>query len=449
MSASGTTQSLCRDCASSADRHATRCAACGSRRVVHHAELNDLAIAHIDCDAFYAAVEKRDDPSIRDRPVLVGGAKRGVVLAACYIARQSGVHSAMAMYQARRLCPDAVVVRPDMAKYVAAGRQVRELMRAATPAVEPLSIDEAFLDLHGTVRVHAGSPARTLVGLVRRIEEEVGVTVSVGLSFNKFIAKVASDLDKPRGFSVIGRADALAALGRLSVRRIWGVGPALARRLAADGIDQIAQLQALPEEDLTGRYGHMGHRLYSLARGIDGRRVRAGRAAKSVSCETTFAADIVDPRELRRRLWLLCERLGERLKSKELGAHQVALKLKTAGFRIRTRSRRLTDSTQLADTLFHATAPLLAREADGTAFRLMGVGAQILTPAAEADPPDLIDDDATRRRNIEAAIDAVRAKLGHDAITRGRAINTDRPSSSPMDKPGFRTPRRRSVPRAR
>ncbi len=446
---SATVPALCRDCSSDVGAGAVCCADCGSPRVLRHGELHTLAIAHVDCDAFYATVEKRDDPALRDRPIIVGGAKRGVVLAACYLARRSGVHSAMAMYQARRLCPEAVVVRPDMTKYAEAGRQVRDLMRALTPAVEPLSIDEAFLDLQGTERVHDGSPAQTLIALVRRIEDHVGVTVSVGLSHNKYVAKVASDLDKPRGFSIIGRGETLDVLGPLPVRRIWGVGSTLGRQLATGGIERIAQLQTLPEAALTERYGPIGGRLYRLSRGINHRHVRTLLGAKSVSCETTFARDIVDPQDLRRRLWLLCERLAERLKNQGLAARQLTLKLKTARFRVRTRSRQLPAPTQLADTLFHAMAPLLAREADGTAFRLIGVGTHQPTSEAEADLPDLVDDTVTRRRNVAAAIDAVRAKLGRDAITRGRAIDTAAEADPPTGSPDAHTPRRPPGPRSR
>lgn len=213
---------LCRDCATPVLSPADRCSGCGSPRLIFHRELHSLKIAHIDCDAFYASVEKRDDPSLRDRPVIVGGAQRGVVSAACYIARIKGVHSAMPMFQARKLCPDAVVIRPDMQKYSAVGRQIRTLMQATTPLVEPVSIDEAFLDLSGTERLHHGSPAATLIKLIQSIEAECGITASVGLSYNKSLAKLASDLDKPRGFAILGRHDAPAFLGELPVNKIWG-----------------------------------------------------------------------------------------------------------------------------------------------------------------------------------------------------------------------------------
>ncbi|HTO40183.1 MAG TPA: hypothetical protein VL026_04345, partial [Rhizomicrobium sp.] len=190
---------------------AARCGSCGSRRVVAHAELETLSIAHLDCDAFYAAIEKRDNPELRDRPVLVGGtSRRGVVSTACYVARIAGARSAMPMYKALELCPNAVVIKPNFAKYTAASKAMRSMMLELTPLVEPLSLDEAFLDLTGTERLHGQSAARTMARLTKRIENEIGITVSVGLSFNKFLAKLASDLDKPRGFAVIGVGEAKA-----------------------------------------------------------------------------------------------------------------------------------------------------------------------------------------------------------------------------------------------
>ena len=410
----------CRDCGAPAPPG--RCPQCASPRTVSHPELDDLAIAHIDCDAFYAAVEKRDRPELRHLPVIVGGHERGVVTTACYIARIHGVHSAMPMFKAKRACPHAVVIPPDMDKYAAVGRQVREHLRAVTPLVEPLSIDEAFMDLTGTRRLHHASPAQTLIALATEIERDLGITVSVGLSYNKYLAKLASDLDKPHGFSVIGRAEAADFLAPLSVAKIWGVGAALHRRLAADGIATIGQVRQVDESTLVARYGKIGHRLYAFSRGDDDRRVVADSATKSVSSETTFATDIADPDDLARRLWRQCERLSKRLKDKQLAGTTITLKLKTAQFAGRTRAATLRAPTQLAETLYRAALPLLNKEADGTAFRLIGVGASALRPAAEADPPDLADPTGDRRKRVETAIDAVRAKLGDQAIAKGRGL---------------------------
>ena len=427
---------ICRDCTRPLTRDAlvSRCPECGSRRLLAHPELDTLAIAHIDCDAFYATIEKRDDPSLTDKPVIVGGGKRGVVSAACYVSRTYGVHSAMPMFKALKACPDAVVIRPDMRKYVAVGREVRALMLETTPLVEPLSIDEAFLDLSGTERLHGASPARTLVRLIRGIEETLGITASVGLSYNKSLAKIASDLDKPRGFAVIGRAEAQSFLEDQPVGLIWGVGKALQRRLTGDGIRTIGQLRALDEGALTARYGAIGKRLAHFCRGEDNRQVNPHGAAKSISAETTFNTDLADLDALKARLWPLCEKVSRRLKSKDLAGLTVTLKLKTAGFDSRTRATTLDAPTQLAETLYRSGEPLLAREIDGTAFRLIGIGVSRLGNADMADPLDLLDPDAAHRAKIERTIDELRARLGEDAIGKGRGLKS-KPATKHRAKP--------------
>jgi DNA polymerase-4 len=426
MTEDGGTPGLCRDCAAPVASPTQRCDACGSPRLVFHRELNSLAIAHIDCDAFYASVEKRDNPDLRDQPVIVGGGQRGVVSAACYIARIKGVHSAMPMFKARKLCPDAVVIPPDMKKYSEVGRQIRTLMQAITPLVEPISIDEAFLDLSGTERLHHASPAASLVRLIRRIEAECGVTASVGLSYNKSLAKLASDLDKPRGFAILGRADGLAFLADLPVNRIWGVGKALHRKLLADGISTIGQLRTRDEAALVRRYGSIGHRLYNFSRGQDKRRVNPSSPPKNVSTETTFHQDIGDLEGLQQRLWPLCERLSDRLKAKELAGQTLVLKLKSSKFRTTTRSQGLAWPTQLAETIYRFALPLLDSAVGaapaGSRFRLIGIGVATLRPASEADPPDLADPDADQRKRVEHVIDDVRDRLGRDAIGRGRGL---------------------------
>lgn len=415
---------LCRDCGTldEASVRPGRCRPCGSPRLVAHAELTSLGIAHLDCDAFYASVEKRDNPALRDQPVIVGGSHRGVVMAACYIARISGVRSAMPMFKARQLCPHAIVVPPDMGKYQAVGEQVRRLMLATTPLVEPLSIDEAFLDLTGTERLHQSCPAKTLAALARRIETEIGVTASIGLSYNKFLAKVASDLDKPRGFAVIGQGEATTFLAAKPVGLIWGVGRALGERLAQDGIATIGQLQAIPERDLIRRYGSIGHRLASFARGEDGRRVEPDAPLKSVSAETTFDSDLSDAGALADTLWPLCERVAARLRHGEVAAHTVVLKLKTADFRIITRRHRLPALTQLAEVLYRAALPMLTAEADGRRFRLIGVGGVDLGDARDADPADLLDPEGRRLAQLERVVETVRDRLGHAAIRKGRGL---------------------------
>ena len=390
---------LCRDCAalSAAASLPERCPECGSPRLVGHQELGDLAIAHLDCDAFYATIEKRDRPELAELPVIVGGGARGVVLTCCYVARLYGVRSAMPMFKALPLCPDAVVIRPDMAKYRGVGRAVRAEMQALTPLVEPLSIDEAFLDLTGTEALHGAAPAQLLAALARRIEARLGITVSIGLSYNKFLAKLASDLDKPRGFAVIGRAEAAGFLADKPVGWLWGVGSAMQRRLAADGIMRIGQLRALDPRDLAQRYGRLGARLAQLAQGEDDRRIDPEGRARSISAE----------------------KVALRLKQSELAAGTVTLKLKTADFRLRTRSRRLADPTQLADTIYRTARHLLTAEADGaTRFRLIGVGADGLLDSAAADLPTLFD----RPRHLENAIDDIRRRHGDAAVQLGRGL---------------------------
>jgi DNA polymerase IV len=414
---------LCRDCFAIQAKSPRRCRACGSPRLFRHDELGELGIAHIDCDAFYASVEKRDRPGLADQPVIVGGGRRGVVSAACYVARRYGVRSAMPMFKALKLCPDAIVIGPDMKKYAAVGAEVRELMLSVTPSVEPISIDEAFLDLRGTDRLHKAPPAATLARLVRRIETELGITASIGLSYCKFLAKVASEIDKPRGFAAIGRAEAKTFLAAQPVRLIWGVGGKFAERLKQDGITHIAQLQALDERTLVGRYGVMGTRLFHFSRGEDERLVETERDAKSISAETTFNDDLADFPALRRELWPLCEKVSARLKAAALEGIGLTLKLKTARFKILTRAMRLDRPTQLAEAIFAAAEPLLKAEAGGTAYRLIGVGLHDFSPAA-GDQPDLFEPTGNKRARVERAMDAVRAKLGKGAIGTGRGIKT-------------------------
>lgn len=410
---------LCRDCGSRSRGPAARCPSCGSPRLVCHPELDALSIAHIDCDAFYASVEKRDKPELQDQPVIVGGGKRGVVSTCCYIARIYGVRSAMPMFKALEACPDAVVVKPDMEKYAKVGKEIRERMRALTPLVEPLSIDEAFLDLTGTQRLHQASPAETLAAFVRGLETDIGISASVGLAPNKFLAKLASDLEKPRGFSVIGAQEARAVLAPMPVGRIWGVGKVFQKTLARDGIKTIGQLQTMDAADLARRYGSIGLRLAHLSKGEDGRSVTPSRGAKSVSSETTFNTDISSLATLRPVLRDLSEKVSARLKKAGLCGRGITLKLKTAEFKTITRARHLGDPTQLADRIFSAGDALLEHEADGRRFRLIGIGVSDLEPSERADPLDLVDEGAERRKNAELAVDRLREKFGKSAVELG------------------------------
>ena len=416
-------QTLCRDCGRRPPPDAGTCPACGSPRVLRHQELHDLAIAHLDCDAFYAAIEKRDRPELRDVPVIVGGRHRGVVAACCYLARAYGVRSAMPMFKALKACPDAAVVKPDMRKYAAVGREVRAMMSGLTPLVEPLSIDEAFMDLSGTEPLHRASPAETLAALARRVEKELSITVSIGLSYNKSLAKIASDLDKPRGFAAIGRAEARAFLAGEPVGLLWGVGKAMRRRLAEDGIALIGDLARIEETELVARYGKIGRRLFLFGRGEDDRPVDPEREARSVSSEITLDEDIADPERLRPILWRLAETVARRMKKAGVAGRGVTLKLKTADFRTLTRACRLHGATRSAEEMFRAAEPLLAREADGRAFRLIGIGAHDLAEAGEPAQGDLFGG-GEAGSGVDKALDAVRDRFGDDAIVKGRGFGT-------------------------
>lgn len=414
---------LCRDCLAPLAAPAPRCPSCRSPRVLADAELFDLAIAHVDCDAFYASVEKRENPALRDQPVIVGGGTRGVVSTCCYIARIHGVRSAMPMFEALRRCPQAVVVKPRMALYAEVSRAIRDRMQALTPAVEPLSLDEAFLDLTGTARLHGAPPAVLLARLARGVETDLGISLSVGLSHNKFLAKIASDLDKPRGFSVIGRAGTEAFLADKPVRFLWGVGLATQEALERAGIRRLADLRAWDKADLAARFGASGARLWHLARGQDDRPVSPHDQPKSISRETTFDADLSDADLLQGHLWRLAEQVADRAKARGLQGRTVTLKLKQADHRILTRRRALAEPAQLADAIWRAAEPLLAAAQPQAPFRLIGVGLSDLSPASGHDPAgDLLDPGAGKRAAAERAADRIRARFGADAIIKGRAL---------------------------
>ncbi len=413
---------LCRDCLTQFDANG-RCPSCGSLRVTRHGELFELSIAHMDCDAFYASVEKRDNPDIRDKPVIIGGGRRGVVSTACYVARIRGVHSAMPMFQALKLCPDAVVVKPRMAVYGEISRSIRQMMDEMTPDVEPLSLDEAFMDLGGTQKLHGVPPAVMLARLVKRMKDELGLTGSIGLSHNKFLAKVASDLEKPRGFSVIGKAETARFLHDKPVRLIWGIGPVAQASLDKAGIHTFADLLRWDQQDLTARFGSMGYRLWHLARGLDQRRVSAHAPIKSISNETTFFEDTGNLELLDGHLWRLSEKVSDRAKAKSKAGRVVTLKLKRANFTLISRRLALRDATQMADTIYHTARGLFDQVGDQGPYRLLGVGLSDLLPEEGADlSGDLLDPQAAQRRKAERATDAIRKRFGAEAILKGRAM---------------------------
>ncbi|WP_417269401.1 DNA polymerase IV [Celeribacter sp.] len=413
---------LCRDCLTTFDA-GRRCPACGRPRVVAHDELFDLGVAHMDCDAFYASVEKRDNPDLRDKPLIVGGGRRGVVTTACYIARIKGVRSAMPMFKALQLCPEAVVVPPRMEVYAEASRAIRSFMDELTPDVEPLSLDEAFMDLRGTAKLHGQPPAVMLARLINRMSDELGLSGSIGLSHNKFLAKIASDLDKPRGFSVIGEAETMDFLADKSVSLIWGVGAATRASLEKAGIRSFTDLRRWEKEDLHARFGAMGERLWHLARGKDMRRISAKRPMKSISNETTFHEDTAALDVLDGHLWRLAQKVSDRAKAKGIAGRVVTLKIKTAKHASFTRRLTLYDPTNTADRLYRTARGLLENAMDKAPFRLIGVGLSDLVDANGADlSPDLLDPDAVKRARAEQASDKIREKFGKDAIVKGRAF---------------------------
>ncbi|WP_338549928.1 DNA polymerase IV [Roseovarius phycicola] len=413
---------FCRDCLH-AFENGPRCPACRSPRVLSHPELFDLSIAHMDCDAFYASVEKRDNPELESKPLIIGGGRRGVVSTACYVARIRGVRSAMPMFQALKLCPDAVVLKPRMSVYADVSKKIREMMKELTPDIEPLSLDEAFLDLTGTARLHGAPPAIMLARLVQRMKSDLGLTGSIGLSHNKFLAKIASDLDKPRGFSVIGQAETAAFLHDQPVTLIWGVGQATRASLEKAGIRHFSDLLRWEQMDLTARFGAMGDRLWHLARGQDHRRVSANAPVKSISNETTFSEDTTDTDILDGHIWRLAENVADRAKARALAGRVVTLKLKRADHSLLTRRLALRDPTQLADAIYRTARVLYDQVEPDQPYRLIGVGISELWPESAADTSgDLLDPQARQRGEAERATDEIRARFGPDAILKGRSL---------------------------
>jgi DNA polymerase IV len=418
---------LCRACAAENAESAARCASCGEELMVAHQELGALTLAHLDCDAFYAGIEKRDDPSLQPHPVIIGGGQRGVVSTACYVARAFGVRSAMPMFKALKLCPHAMVVKPNMAKYVEEGRIIRRLMQELTPLVEPISIDEAFMDLSGTEKLHGGTAAQTLIKLQTRIAAERNLTVSIGLSFNKFLAKTASDLDKPRGFSVIGRAEALDFLKPRGVGTLPGVGPAGSKALEKLGLRTIGDIRAAGEPRMRQGFGDWGAYLYALSNAQDARRVDPEGERKSISAETTFFTDIAEISALEDILWDMCEKVAGRARASDMAGRTLTLKLRDTNFKIITRRRQLNEPTLLAARIFSVARQLLAGDADGrTKFRLIGVGLSDFSAAEDADKGDLLDAATPKRAAAEAAMAKARGKYGKGAVVTGRAHKSHR-----------------------
>ncbi len=387
-------------------------------------------ILHVDMDAFYAAVEVRKDPSLRGLPVLVGGAGgRGVVASASYEARVYGVASAMPMARALRLCPDAVVVSPDFDAYTQASERIREVFLSYTPLVEPLALDEAFLDVGGSVRLF-GPPEAIGAQIRRRIRDELDLTASVGVAPNKYLAKLCSGKAKPDGLLHLPAEQVQAFLSPLSVRDLWGVGEATAARLDRFGVRTVGEVAALPRPTLRRLVGEAAtSALARLARGEDDRPVVPWETAKGMSAEETFDRDVDDPAVLRRELLRLSERVARRLRRGGVAGRTVTLKLRYASFQTISRSRTLVTPTDQATVLYAETGALLdALRLERVRVRLVGVGMTNLVPTGAARQLALGDDDRWGR--LERAADVARRRFGDDAVTRGALLDDGAPRAA-------------------
>ncbi len=384
------------------------------------------AILHVDMDAFFAAVEIHDRPELAGRPVVVGGSpgQRGVVAAASYEARKYGLHSAMPMATALRLCPEAVVLPARGDRYAEVSGAVMEILRSFTPLVEQISVDEAFLDVTGCGALF-GPPETIARSIKARVREATGLTCSVGVAPNKFLAKVASDLEKPDGLTVIPGGGGAAAIAPLPVRRIWGVGPRTEEALVALGLTTIGALAAAPEALLTRRLGSYAAELQALARGEDDRPVETGGEAKSISRETTFAEFLADPDRIDTVLLALADDVAARLREAGLVARTLQLKVRDETFATVTRALTLPESSDLGDVL-HAAARRLFRERialGGRKVRLLGVGASGLEPRDAGQLPLLVDRRMAKARKVAEAVDRIRKRHGDDAVTRAQLLN--------------------------
>ena len=399
--------------------------------------MTDLArdtptILHVDLDAFYASVEQRADPAIAGRPVIVGGlGPRGVVAAASYEARRFGVHSAMPMGRARRACPHGVFLSPRFDLYQEASADVMAILGSYTPLVEPLSLDEAFLDVAGARRLHGSGP--DIAALIRQqVRSDTGLTASVGVATTKFLAKIASDLSKPDGLLVVAPGEELAFLHPLPVERLWGVGPVTRRRLARFGVRTIGELAALPEETITGAVGVAhGQHLHALAWNRDERGVEPEHQVKSIGHEETFPTDVTDRTVLEREVLRFADKVATRLRSAALAGRTVQLKVRYSDFRTITRSRTLAESTDLATDLARVGGALLAAVDLEEGVRLLGLSVQQLDHASEVQEALALGDDASptgteparrQRGQVERSVDQVRARYGNDAVLPARLV---------------------------
>jgi len=437
---------VCRDCFSygyaGGEMALQQCPECASGRIVQHAELFELHLAHIDCDAFYCSIEKRDNPELADRPVIVGGGDRGVVAAACYVARQYGIRSAMPSWRAKQACPELVVLRPRMAHYQMISRQIKQMMLSLTPLVQSLSIDEAFVDMSGTEKLHIKPAAVMLAQFQADIEKQIGITVSVGLSYNKSLAKISSDQDKPHGYFVLGRTQAQSWLATQPCSIIFGLGKRATERLQAEGILRVGDIQTAPLAQLQSILGNDAARIKALASGQDERAVQPSQKAKSISSETTFATDISELESLLAIAERQSQNVSKQLKQKSVRGRTITLKLKTARHKIITRSVTIGQPTQMAFRIFSEIRRLLEKQIDGkTSYRLLGVGVELSAEMAEASFFTEEHESLFRKEKLEQAVDSIQSKLGQDSITTGRQLgsnkaDTNRPNPKNTAKPG-------------
>lgn len=413
---------FCRDCFVSIKNQAIECAHCGSNRLIHHQELDRLFIAHLDCDAFYAAVEKRDNPTIREKPVIIGGGDRGVVATACYIARSFGIHSAMPMYKAKSLCPDAIILTPNIVKYREVSRSIMQIFETATPLVERVSLDEAYLDLTGTRQIHREASAITLARLIKTIENTVGITISLGLSHNKFLAKMASDENKPSGFSIVGYNETSTYLYQKKISKLPGVGPSLVKRCNLVGIEYIKDVLQLTEDNKNLLFGKNRVRMEAMCNGHDSRKVTPKKPVKSLSTETTFTANIGNLDLLLNELWPLCEKVSCRLKLHKFGAFTITVKLTTPQFKKISRSITLNNSTQLAEVLYKQATRIVTKQIRSGPFRLIGISVKNFQAESLADLEGLFDSKLKRVKSIEKVLTDLKKKFGNSVIEHGRSF---------------------------
>lgn len=407
---------LCRNCFIISDNNFTICQNCNSQNIISHKELNKLNIAHIDCDAFYASIHKRDNPEIRNKPVIIGGGARGVVATACYIARSYGVKSAMPMFEAKRLCKNAIIIKPDIDLYKKEAQKIRSIMNMLTPAVEPVSIDEAYIDLSGTYLLHKMYPAQLLAKLAKDIQNEVGITISIGLSYNRFLAKTASDMDKPKGFFIIGHEDVKNILWDRNIGFLHGIGKQIEKKFNVLGYYKVQDIANASPNELLAQFGSFGKRVHDLANGIDNTKIENNHERKSISKETTFANDVKDFDILAKTLKELSLSVAKTARDKNLAGYVINLKLKTKNFTSISRQIQISTPTQTGRIIFETLEPILEKEMKRAPFRLIGAGLSSLCSGENSDRGDLINNDAPKRHKLEKLMDSINNKYGKDVI---------------------------------